>query len=116
MRTAAPALSLQYTNKPVIAKNNYKSKTKAKSQSTKELAYRRVQVKVSAHPTLALVDLQTTSGHLTNAQFVDPYGLPTHGIDKKSLNTVIKGSNGVIEKELMPKWTIQDIRKQESSM
>jgi len=33
MRTAAQVLSLQHTNKPVIAKNNYKGKTKAKPQS-----------------------------------------------------------------------------------
>jgi len=44
------------------------------------------------------VDLQTTGGDLINAQFVHLYGLPTYGIDKKSLNTVIKGSKGVIEK------------------
>jgi len=44
------------------------------------------------------VDLQTTGGDLINAQFVHLYGLPTYGIDKKSLNTAIKGSKGVIEK------------------
>jgi len=35
---------------------------------------------------------------LNNAQFPHLYGLPTYGIDKKSLNTAIKGSKGVIEK------------------
>jgi len=44
------------------------------------------------------VDLQTTSGDLINAQFVHLYRLPTYAIDKKSLNTVIMGSKGVIEK------------------
>jgi len=44
------------------------------------------------------VDLQTTGGDLINAQFVHLYGLPTYGINKKSLNTAIKGSKGVIEK------------------
>jgi len=34
MRTTAQVLSLQYTSKPIIAKNNYKGKTKAKPQST----------------------------------------------------------------------------------
>jgi len=98
MRTAAQVLSLQHNSKPVIAKNNYKGKTKAKPQSTKELDYSRVRVKVKGHPALALVDLQTTGGDLIIAQFVHLYGLPTYGIDKKSLNTAIKGPKGVIEK------------------
>jgi len=34
MRTAAQVLFLQHNSKPVIAKNNYKGKTKAKPQST----------------------------------------------------------------------------------
>jgi len=50
MRTTAQVLSLQHTTKPVIAKNNYKSKTKAKPQSTEELDYSRVRVKVNGHP------------------------------------------------------------------
>jgi len=98
MNTSAQVLSLQHTNKPVIAKNNYKGKTKAKPQSTKELDYSWVRVKVNGHPALALVDLQMTGGDLINAQFVHFYGLPTYGIDKKTLNTAIKGSKGVIEK------------------
>jgi len=98
LRTAAQVLSLQHTSKLVIAKNNYKGKTKGKPQSTKELDYSRVQVKVKDHPALALVDLQTTGGDLINAQFVHLYGLSTHGIDKKSLNPMIKGSKSVIEK------------------
>jgi len=98
MRTAAQVLSLQHISKPVITNNNYKGKTKAKPQSNEELDYSRVQVKVNGHPALALVDLQTTGGDLINAQFVHLYGLPTYGIDKKSLNTAIKGSKGVIEK------------------
>jgi len=98
MRTAAQVLSLQYTSQPVIVKNNYKGKTKAKPQSTEELDYCRVQVKVNGHPALAFVDLQTNSGDLVNTQFVHLYGLPTYGIDKKSLHNEIKGSNGVIEK------------------
>jgi len=98
MRTAAQVLDLQHTSNPVIAKNNYKGKTKVKPQSTAELDYSRVLVKVNGHPALALVDLQTTGGYLINAQFVHLYGLPTYGIDKKSLNTTIKGSKGVIEK------------------
>jgi len=67
MRTAAQVLSLQHPSKPVIAKNNDKGKTKAKVQSTKELDYSRVWVKVNGHPALALVDLQTTGGDLINA-------------------------------------------------
>ena len=98
MRTAAQVLTLQHTNKPVITKNKYKGKTKAKPQSTEELDYSRVRVKVNNHPALALVDLQMTGGELINAQFVHLYSLPTYGIDKKSLNTAIKGSKGVIEK------------------
>jgi len=98
MRMAAQVLSLQHTSKPIIAKNNYKYKNKAKPQSTDELDYSRVRVKVNGPPALALVDLQTTGGDLINAQFVHLYGLPTYGIDKKKLNTTIKGSKGVIEK------------------
>jgi len=98
MRTATQVLSLQHNSKPVIVKNNYKSKTKARLQSTEELDYRRVLVKVNGHPALALVDLQRTGGDLINAQFVHLYGLPTYGIDKKSLNPAFKGSKGVIEK------------------
>jgi len=98
MRTTAQALSLQHTNKPVISKNNYKCKTKAKSQSTEELDLSRVRVKVNCHPGLGLVDLQTTDGDLIHIQFVHLYRLPTYGIDKKSLNTACKGSKGVIEK------------------
>jgi len=98
MHTATQVLSLQYTSKPVIAKNNYKGKTKAKLQSTEELDYSRVRVKVNDHPAVALVDLQMTGGDLINAQLVYLYGIPTYGIDKKSLNTAIKGSKGVIEK------------------
>jgi len=90
MHTGAQVLSLQHTNKPVIAKNNYKGTTKAKPQSTEELEYSRVQVKVNGHPALAQVDPQTTGGDLINAQFVHLYSLPTYGIDKKSLNTAIK--------------------------
>ena len=44
------------------------------------------------------MDLQTTGRDLINAQFVHLYGLPTYGINKKSLNTTIKGSKGVIDK------------------
>jgi len=77
MRTDAQVLSLQHTSKPVIAKNNYKGKTKAKPQPTDELDYSRVRVKVNGHPALALVDLQTTGGDLINAQLVHLYGLPT---------------------------------------
>jgi len=40
-----------------------------------------------------------TGGDLVNAQFVHLYCLPTYRIDKKSLNTAIKGSQGEIEKE-----------------
>jgi len=98
MRTAAQVLSLQHAIKPVIAKNNYKGKTKAKPQSTEQLDYSRVRVKVNGHRALGLVDLQTTGGDLINAQFIQLYGLLTYGIDKKSLNTAIKGSKGVIEK------------------
>jgi len=98
MGTAAQVLSLQHNSKPVIAKNNYKGKTKVKLQSTEELDYSRVRVKVNSHPALALLDLQTTGGDLINAQFVHLYGPPTYGIDKKSLNTAIKRSKGVIEK------------------
>jgi len=57
MRTAAQVLFLPHTNKPVLAKNNYKGKTKAKPQSTEELDYSRVRVKGNGHPALALVDL-----------------------------------------------------------
>jgi len=62
------------------------------------LDYSRVRVKVNGHPALALLDLQTTGGDLINAQFVYLYDLFTYGIDKKSLNTAIKGSKGVIER------------------
>ena len=96
MRTAAQVLSLQHTNKPVIAKKNYKGKTKAKPQPTDEVDYSRVQVKSNGHPALALVDWQKTGRDLINAQFIHLYGLPTYGIDKKSLNTAIKWSKGVI--------------------
>jgi len=98
MRTTVQVLSLQHNSKPVIPKNNYKGKTKAKPKSTEELDYSRVRVKVNGHPALALVDLRTTGGDLINAQFVHLYGLPTYGIKEKSLNTAIKGSKGVIEK------------------
>jgi len=90
MCTTTQVLFLQYTNKPVIIKNTYRGNIKGKPQSTEELDYGRVQVKVSSHPTLALIDLETTSGDLINAQFVHLCGLPTYGIDKKSLNTMIK--------------------------
>ena len=99
IRTVAQVLSLQHTSNPVIAKNNYKGKNKAKPQSTEELDYSRIWVKVNGHPALALGDLQMTGGDLINAQFVHLYGLPTYGIVKKSLNTAIKGLKGVIEKE-----------------
>jgi len=70
MHTAAQVLSLQHTNKPVIAKNNYKGKTNAKPKSIEELDYRRVWVKVNGHLKLALVDLQTTNGDLIHGQFM----------------------------------------------
>jgi len=44
------------------------------------------------------VDLQTTSGDFINAQFVRICSLPTHDIDKKSLNTTIMGLKGLNEK------------------
>jgi len=50
MRTAALVPSLQHSSKPVIAKNNYKGKTKAKPHSIEELDYRRVRIKVNGHP------------------------------------------------------------------
>jgi len=89
---------MQYTSKPVIAKNSFKGKTKVQPQSTEELDYSMVRVKVDGHPELVLVDLWTTNGDLINTQFVHLYGLPTYGIGKKSLNIAIKGSKGVIEK------------------
>ena len=98
MHTTTQVLSLQYTSKLVKAKNNYKDKTKAKTYSTKELDYSGVRIKVNGPPALALLDLQTTGEHLINTQFVYLYSLPTYNIDKKSINTVIKGSKGLIEK------------------
>ena len=98
LHTAVQVLSLQHTSKEVIAKNNYKGKTKSKPQSIGELDYSTVRAKVNGHPALSLVDFQTTCGELINTQFIHPYGLPIYGIDKKSLNTAIKGSKGVIEK------------------
>jgi len=79
MPTAAQVLSLQYNSKPVIARNNYNGKTKAKPLPTEELDYSTVRVNVNSHPALALVDLQTTGRDLINAQFVHPYGLPVTG-------------------------------------
>jgi len=98
MPTAAQLESLPHTSNRVIPKTNYKGKTKAKPQSIKELAYSRVRVKVNGQPALAIVYLQTIGGDLINAQFMHLYSLPTYGIGKKSINTVIKGSKGVIEK------------------
>jgi len=98
MRTAAQVLSLQHTSQAVIANNNYKGKTKEKPQSTEELNYSRIRVEVNGHPALTLVYLQKTGRDLINAQFVHLYGLPIYSIDKKSLNTAIKGIKGVIEK------------------
>jgi len=57
MRTAIQVLSLQHSSKPVIPKNNYKCKIKAKPQSTEELDYSRVRVKVNGYPALARADL-----------------------------------------------------------
>jgi len=57
MCTGIRFLSLPHTPKAVIAKNNYKGKSKAKPQSTEELDYSKVWVKVKGHPALALVDL-----------------------------------------------------------
>ena len=90
MGTAAQVLSLQHTSKPVITKNNYKGKTKAKTQPTEKFDYSRVRGKVNGHPALALMDLHTTGGYLNQGQFVHLCGLPTFGSDKKSLNTSIK--------------------------
>jgi len=98
MHTTAQVLSLQHRSKTVITKNNYKGKTKAKLQSIEELDYSRVWVKDNSHPALALVDLLMTHRDVINAQFVHLYGLPTYGINKKSLNTAIKGSKSLIEK------------------
>jgi len=70
MCTAVQVLSLQHTNKLLIAKNNYMGKTNAKPLSTKELDYSRVRVKVNGNHELALVDSQTTGGDLINAQTV----------------------------------------------
>jgi len=98
MHTTTEFESLEHSSKLVIAKNNYKGKTKGKPQSTEEIDYSRVRVKVNSHPALTLVDLQTTGRDLINAQLVHLYGLLTYGIDKKSLNTAIKGSKGVILK------------------
>ena len=57
MHTAAQVPSLQHIRKPVIAKNNFKSKTKAKPKSMEEFDYSSIRVKVNRHPALALVDL-----------------------------------------------------------
>ena len=56
MRTTAQVLYLQYTKNPVIDKNNYKGKTKAKPKSTEAFHYSMVQVKVNSHPALALME------------------------------------------------------------
>jgi len=73
-------------------------RTKAQPQSTEELDYRRLRVKVNGQPASALVNLESTGGDLIYAQFVHLCCLSTYGIDKKSLNTAIKGSKSVIEK------------------
>jgi len=52
---------------------------------------------VYGHLALALVDLQTSGEDLINEQFVHLYGLPTYGIDKKSINITIKVPKVVIE-------------------
>jgi len=98
MYSAAQVLSLQYTNKPIISKNNYKGKTKTKLLSIEKLDYSRVRVKVNYRPALALMDLQTTGAELINERFVHLFSLPTYSIDKKSLNITIKGSNAAIAK------------------
>ena len=98
MLPAAQVRSLQHINKPIIAKNNYKGKTKAKPQSNEELDYSWVRVNINGHPVLGLVDLPTTGRDLINAHFVYLYGLPTIEIAKKLLNAAINGSKAVIEK------------------
>jgi len=65
--------------------------------ATDNVDYSRVQVKINSHPVLALLDLQTTSGDLTNAQFGHLYSLPTYLTDKKLQKTAINGLKGVIE-------------------
>src|SRR5437868_13290932 len=60
--------------------------------------YSKIEVKANGFTALALVDLQTKGGDLINAQFVYIHRIPTKEIEKKSLNTAIKGSKGTIDK------------------
>jgi len=99
IHAAIRVLFLEYTSKPVIGKNNYKGKTKAKPQYNEQLDYCRVCIHVNSRPVLALVHLQTTSRDLINEQFEYLYSLPIYSIDKKSLNIPSKGLKGIIEKE-----------------
>ena len=60
-------------------------------------------MKADEHPALALVDLQTQGGDLINSKFIDFNCIPTSPSEKKALTTVIKESQGTIDKE----YTIQ---------
>ena len=56
-------------------------------------------MKADAHPVLALVDLQTQVEYLINSKFVHLYRLLTGLYEKKKLTILIKGSQGMIDKE-----------------
>ena len=55
-------------------------------------------IKVSGHPVLAPIDLQTIGRDLISAQFVYLYKLPLVKIEPKTLVTAIKGFKRTIDK------------------
>jgi hypothetical protein len=103
IRTAAQLVGHQFRTQP---RSTPKGKRQLPKKAIEAPDNSKVQVKVNGHTALALVDLQTKGGDLINSQFVYLYQIPTKTIEKKSLNTAIKGSKGTIDKtcEIKLNW------------
>ena len=96
----AQALSIRRESRPK-GFNKYQIKERPQFKATKPepTNFSKVPGKADGHSTLALVDLLTQVGHLIYSQFDHLYRIRIRLSEKKTLNTAIQRSQGMIYKE-----------------
>ena len=76
--------------------NKIKQQPQFKTINPESTDVRKVLVKADRHPAVALVDLQTHNGDLSNSKFFHFYSISTKVGEKEIITSVIKGSQETI--------------------
>ena len=100
MVIAAQALLVKRETRPKeFNKDEIKERPKVKTTKPEPTNFSKVSVQPGGYPILALADLQTQGEDLINSKFVHLHWIPTRPSEKKTLSTIIKGSQETIDKE-----------------